>query len=147
MPKIILQDGTEVEISQDSYDELAKAVNREWPQGGDLFYYVDAWGGVDSDLFIPRNGKQEVLKKRGNFFKTKKDAEMHALRIESLSWNYFPKKGEAFWLWEFELRAPVRRRSYLGLPCGRIGYTKTEERCQEWGDRFAHAWEYLYKSN
>lgn len=85
MPKITLENGKEVIISQESYDALAEAVKpvKDWrAEKGDYYYYVDDLGEVDGD-------EEEVYDSddyrytTGNYFQTKEEAE--AYRDEQLA--------------------------------------------------------------
>jgi hypothetical protein len=91
--KIYLEDGTEVEISKESYDALADAA-KEWPQKGDEYWCVDGswvdsitWRGDDYD---------KAGFSVGNCFKTKEEAELHKLRLQSMAKRWLPKYGERY---------------------------------------------------
>jgi len=144
MPKITLENGNTVEISQESYDALAEGIKKKFPQVGDGYYYVSGFGGVVRCLYRNDNADKRY-QRHGNFFQTREEAEMYSLRIESLSWNYVPKNGEEFWIWGFDVDEAYHvNPTLLKYNVTTIKH-KTKERCEEWGKKFGKAWEYLNK--
>ena len=117
---------------------------KPWPQEGDEYWYIDSYGKPKNEKFSYLSDLDINKKRFGNCFKTKEEAQMYSLRIESLSKGFIPKDGEKFWVWDFSeepnLSYTDERLKHLILPKFR-----TLEECQEWYDKYGKAWEYLLK--
>ena len=99
-------------------------VNEEkpWPQEGDEYFFINKFGQPTVDLY-KEDGWEEKLKKFGNFFQTKEEAEMYSLRIESLS------------------KAKFQAANIIGGNKVVFAYDfPTKEGCQEWYDKYGSSW-------
>lgn len=56
---------------------------KQWPQTGDLYYYVDTDGSVESCQYADKYDIDNNRRKAGNFFKTKEAAEIAAKRVKA----------------------------------------------------------------
>lgn len=79
MTKITFDDGTELELSKEVVDKIVKEYKEEFPQVGDEYWYVGCIGDVWSDLWDDFD-LDRGLKDHNNIYRTKKDAEMAAIR-------------------------------------------------------------------
>lgn len=66
-----------------------------WPQTGDLYYYVDTDGSVESCQYADKYDIDNNRRKAGNFFKTKESAEIAAERVKAAFKDRPVKEGEA----------------------------------------------------
>lgn len=66
--------------------EVKAALKQEadWPQWGDKYWYVDAEGEIDSNPWDGDSYDKSCLAMR-NCFRTKEEAELHKLRLETLA--------------------------------------------------------------
>lgn len=73
------------EISAELKTAIEKIVAdiTKWPQYGDKFYYVDAYGLVNSQLWVD-DYENKNLQQFGNFFKTEEEAEFKAEQLKVL---------------------------------------------------------------
>ena len=123
----------------------AKAIGEKpWPQEGEKVYSVATNGEVID--FTYEKGYRDKIKEFGNMFKTQEEAQMHSLRIESLSKGFIPTRldsgYERYWVWSFQkglaFEWDIGVKQFLITPKFR-----TKEACQEWYDKYGEAWEYL----
>ena len=86
MPKITLENGKTVEISQESYDALAKAVQeKRWkPESGDGYWFVSTHGIVLSAFYQGTSSDYFCYSQR-NIFPTKEKAEKHLEYLKALA--------------------------------------------------------------
>lgn len=82
----------------------------------------------------------------GNVYRTKEEAELHRLRLESMAQRgEMPERNTDIWFWSFEHNRPFSSREVEHPPCyipyWWIGCTKkTREEVQEWADKYLEAW-------
>ena len=74
--------------SGDDYSEEVGAIEaikkwyHQWPQNGDIYYYITSHGNVFTNKFNGENhGK--VLREIGNFFKTEEEAKKAVERVKA----------------------------------------------------------------
>lgn len=67
---------------------------KQWPQAGDLYYYVDTDGSVESCQYADKYDIDNNRRKAGNFFKTKEAAEIVAERVKAAFKDRPVKEGE-----------------------------------------------------
>jgi hypothetical protein len=86
MPTITLENGSKVELSQEGYDNLAKAVKpKRWRAESDDIYYCinDVSGIVDSsDFWLPGDDWRHSQR---NYFKTREEAEHYKKRLGAIA--------------------------------------------------------------
>ena len=61
--------------------------NNQWPRTGDLYYYVDTDGSVESCQYADKYDIDNNRRKAGNFFATKEAAEIVAERVKEVFKN------------------------------------------------------------
>lgn len=67
------------------YNETdGRGYKRLWPQTGDLYYYVDTDGSVESCQYADKYDIDNNRRKAGNFFKTEKEAKAMADKFKSM---------------------------------------------------------------
>ena len=70
------------------YNETnGRGYKKLWPRTGDLYYYVDTDGSVDSCSYADKYDIDNNRRKAGNFFKTKEAAEIVAERVKAVFKN------------------------------------------------------------
>lgn len=67
---------------------------KQWPRTGDLYYYVDTDGSVESCQYADKYDIDNNRRKAGNFFKTKEAAEIAAERVKAAFKDRPVKEGE-----------------------------------------------------
>lgn len=67
---------------------------KQWPQTGDLYYYVDTDGSVESCQYADKYDIDNNRRKAGNFFATKEAAEIVAEHVKAAFKNSPVKEGE-----------------------------------------------------
>lgn len=106
---------------------------KPWPQEGDEFWYVNREGLVFGDLYWREPLHVANMRGHGNFFRTKEEAQMYSLRIESLS------KGEVLPLFSGGEAGADRLLIAIDFP--------DSKECQEWYDKYGASWLYLINNN
>lgn len=139
-----------IKYEDDTIDQLAQLPiasqealkDKPWPQEGDEFWFIDYYGTVrNTKTWVSSDHEwKEKLIKFGNFFKTKEEAEMYALRIESLSKGLIFGIDQEGWIYNFQDECPLKTKALTIYP-----KFPTEEECQEWYDNYGKSWEYLLK--
>lgn len=97
-------DKMNVTVSALRFAEIMEAINeynetngrgykKPWPRTGDLYYYVDTDGSVESCQYADKYDIDNNRRKAGNFFKTKEAAEIAAERVKA-AFKDRPVKGE-----------------------------------------------------
>ena len=61
-----------------------RGYNNQWPQTGDLYYYVDTDGSVESCQYADKYDIDNNRRKAGNFFETKEAAAIAAERVKEV---------------------------------------------------------------
>lgn len=86
MKTITLENGTKVEISDESYKALQEAVKpkRFVPEEGQEYWYVDNFGYIDSDTWITYHTDKHYLN-TGNCFETKEEAEKYQAKLKAIA--------------------------------------------------------------
>lgn len=88
-----LKDDTKVTANLETFARIMEAIteynetnglgyNKLWPRTGDLYYYVDTDGSVESCQYADKYDIDNNRRKAGNFFKTKEAAEIAAERVK-----------------------------------------------------------------
>ena len=88
-------DKRNVTVSALRFAQIMEAVNEynetngrgyknQWPQTGDLYYYVDTDGSVESCQYADKYDIDNNRRKAGNFFKTEKEAKAMADKFKSM---------------------------------------------------------------
>lgn len=68
---------------------------KQWPKTGDLYYYVDTDGSVESCQYADKYDIDNNRRKAGNFFETKEAAAIVAERVKAAFKDRPVKEGEA----------------------------------------------------
>ena len=77
------------------YNETnGRGYKKLWPRTGDLYYYVDTDGSVESCQYADKYDIDNNRRKAGNFFKTKEAAEIAAERVKAAFKDKPVKEGE-----------------------------------------------------
>jgi phage pi2 protein 07 len=86
MPTITLKNGNKVELSQESYDNLAKAVkSKKWrAEHGGMYYYVDSYGDVWNSFDLKAKTDNWRYSQR-NYFQTEEEAKHYKKRLEAIA--------------------------------------------------------------
>lgn len=125
----------DAEIKDKDYQELDGEI-----KVGDEYWYV----GNNGEIYIDDYTDYKLDKNRikfGNAFRTKKQAEYHKLRLESLAVKQTAKKGEVFYYWDFE-----DKEAYEGYEWDTYLMErkfKTEAEAEEWSRKYDKAWREL----
>lgn len=142
MKKVTLECGTVVEISDEKYQEYLDAAS--WPEKGDNYWVVERDGFVREwtwRWYI----SDHKSKKQNNIYKTKKDAEMAAIRDRGMRVRGTAVEGEKFWVWCFYFGQPEIKPSRSMCHFPEIPKWKTKEECQAWADECVEAIIYMSK--
>ena len=145
MRKLKLENGSTVEISDESYKALEKGVQVGWkPSEDEKYWCVNSRGNVHNSYWLNDpidQGRYEL----GNCFKVEKAADMHKLRLKSLAVEQTAKRGEDFWMCEFNgvvsSCRSINSWDYY-IMCKK--FAKKEE-AQACSDEFSEAWKYINK--
>ena len=148
MKKITLADGTKLSAIQvnmvlDGIKDMSCLDEpKEWPQVGDKYWVAGEEGEAalccwDGDTFdIGR-------KKQNNIYQTEEEGEMAVIKDRGMKVKNTAKKGEKFWVWDFENNEPRRILSRFHDIYILDRKFKTEEEAQAWGDEYAEAFLYF----
>ena len=148
MKKITLADGTKLSAIQvnmvlDGLKDMSYLdESKEWPQVGDKYWSAGeegevvhyGWGEDTFDI-----GCQE----QNNIYQTKEEGEMAVIKGRGMKVKNTAKKGEKFWVWDFENNEPRRILSRFHNIYILDRKFKTEEEAQAWGDEYAEAFLYF----
>jgi len=138
-----LENGKEVgiEISDKDLENFTKKERRR-PDDTRTYWCVSGNGRISRDNADGCDIDKQYFN-MNNFFSTREEAEMHALRIEGLSVKNTAKEGEDFYIWSFRLgSACISFQWELGVLYPKF---KTKKEAQEWGYRYAEAIKFLDK--
>ena len=142
-------DKSNVENNPQFFQEITEEVN-EW-QFGDLHWYVTTTGYILSDRWIGSEEDNDCLR-MGHIFKTKKAAEMHKLRLESMAKRTTLNKRDTYYKYSFTTQDIIRSTwggsSDYDFTNYFIGNAhKTAEDALEWGEKYGLAWSCLLTKN
>lgn len=147
--KITLDNGRTVEISQESYEALANAVQeKKWkPEDGEKCWGVTSGGNVDLFEWKDDDEYDKFRLASGNCFPTKEKAEMHKKRLLAREGRFLPKERDPYWTINSFGRPVERLWSNFGdIVQYEIGAVRrTEKEIIEWKDKFYDAFEDLIK--
>lgn len=77
------------------YNETdGRGYKKQWPRTGDLYYYVDTDGSVESCQYADKYDIDNNRRKAGNFFETKEAAEIAAERVKAAFKDKPVEEGE-----------------------------------------------------
>lgn len=75
--------------------KLEEKQKKEWPKGGDEYYFAIAGEVTDGEW---DGGKLDIDRlAMGNCWRTEEEADAYKLRVESLKPKFLPKEGEKYW--------------------------------------------------
>ena len=148
MKKITLADGTKLSAIQvnmvlDGLKDMSYLDEpKEWPQVGDKYWSVNQEGGVDR---YDWDGYTFDIscQKQNNIYQTEEEGEMAVIKDRGMKVKNTAKKGEKFWVWDFENNEPRRILSRFHNIYILDRKFKTEEEAQAWGDEYAEAFIYF----
>jgi len=140
MKTITLADGAFGDITDEQHEELVKWSEgaEEWPKVGDRVWFVRNDGGIYSLDWLD-DEPDNACKKQGNFYKTRGEAKMGAIRDRAFRVKNSAKKGDSFYVWNF---------GYAGVGLYELehwdnGATQpkfaTPEEAASWGSEYAEA--------
>jgi len=135
-------------------EQLEKLKNMEievWePEDGEEYYYANYYGGITETIHSVGAFDNHILA-TGNYFQTKKGAEMHKLRLESMKRGFLPKVGEEYWaLSSVDAMIMITDWDNDSTDLGRynLGRTfKTEAEGEAWVEKYAAAWKFVEGEN
>jgi hypothetical protein len=141
-------DGQAMQPGQPKEDKVLEFEN------GEIVYYINEIGGIENiycNYAYHESSAQlstfvEQLLNVGNAFHTKKDAEYHKLRLESMAKRWKPTWMDTYFYLNFytnrvectSFDGHYDVSNYLTSNCH-----PTEEAAQQWADTYAKAWEVL----
>jgi hypothetical protein len=140
-------------VRKDGISGLDGNISRFKPESGERYWCVKTNGDVgyydwDDNWHDVSQSFDVCAFKIGNIFKTKKEAEMRKLRLESMANRWRPEKYGTYYHYDFQ-DGLVRETTYCdGFDMLQffIGNThKTKEEAKDWGKKYAEAWEMFLK--
>jgi hypothetical protein len=153
MKKITIN-GVELELTQEQVESLKKTLEEKddgrWePKGGEEYFYVSTDSGVCSTEYSKRNEGDCANFKYGNMFKTKHEAEMHKLRLQSMAERKWVEG--TYYMWHSTQNGTINEYNdnyYADNANFYIGNMhSTSEEAEAWGKKYAEAWKILLLNN
>jgi hypothetical protein len=113
MPTITLENGNKVGLSQESYDNLAKAVkSKKWrAEHGGMYYCVDSCGGILNPLDLKTKADNWRYSQH-SYFRTTEEAKHYQKRLEAIA-EYRDLIEELNDGWEPNWRNSHERKHYV----------------------------------
>ena len=118
---------------------------RFMPKVGEVYYYINADGYIltitNTELIFDKN-----CYIMGNMFRTKKETELHKLRLISMAEKWLPEDGKKYFYYDHE-DGKVYPQTFRVNNMGAVGNYhmgnchKTEEQAKEWGRTKSKAFE------
>ena len=141
METITLKDGTEIELSKESYDALARWVQKKkkkWqPEHWESFWIACSDWTVDTYEWDWTSFDEGCIE-TNNAFYTEKEAKLKALFLKSLVPNT-ARKGENFYVWNFAGNCTSYENDYTWIAHLQPKFEYEREALDWWG-KYKEAW-------